>query len=288
MRAALQDGRAAARSVARRRGAGGGAGRGRRWSTTRPVDPAAAADGGAAYTIQVDTPDAAAVGAGRGGAARGAGRALGDDDQPGARRRLADARRCSTAIPARCAIALGGARLAGARMRRGGAAHRAAAPAAAAARGQRRARRDAGDAAASAAGDEPDGAAAGLAGGRGRARLHRRRRRNADAVRHLGHWSLWPVTATLLTGPRKSGRSLLGRIFAAKSRRHADRRCRAARRGGDLPRLEPRAGEPPAAADRRRRARRRPGRSRCPICARGSPRRRASRSARPTMRSPPR
>lgn len=41
---------------------------------------------------------------------------------------------------------------------------------------------------------------------------------NADAVRHLGHWSLWPVAATLLTGPRKSGRSLIGRIFAAKSR----------------------------------------------------------------------
>lgn len=40
---------------------------------------------------------------------------------------------------------------------------------------------------------------------------------NADAVRHLGHWSLWPVMATILTGPRKSGRSFLGRIFAARS-----------------------------------------------------------------------
>ncbi len=40
---------------------------------------------------------------------------------------------------------------------------------------------------------------------------------NAAAVRHLAHWSLWPVAATLLTGPRKSGRSLLGRIFAAQS-----------------------------------------------------------------------
>lgn len=40
---------------------------------------------------------------------------------------------------------------------------------------------------------------------------------NADAVRHLGHWSLWPVMATVLTGPRKSGRSFLGRIFAARS-----------------------------------------------------------------------
>lgn len=40
---------------------------------------------------------------------------------------------------------------------------------------------------------------------------------NRIAVRHLEHWSLWPVMATILTGPRKSGRSLLGRIFAAKS-----------------------------------------------------------------------
>lgn len=40
---------------------------------------------------------------------------------------------------------------------------------------------------------------------------------NRIAVKHLEHWSLWPVMATVLTGPRKSGRSLLGRIFAAKS-----------------------------------------------------------------------
>ena len=40
---------------------------------------------------------------------------------------------------------------------------------------------------------------------------------NAEAVRHFGHWSLWPVMATVLTGPRKSGRSFLGRIFAARS-----------------------------------------------------------------------
>jgi hypothetical protein len=39
---------------------------------------------------------------------------------------------------------------------------------------------------------------------------------NKLAVKHLEHWSLWPVMATVLTGPRKSGRSLLGRIFAAK------------------------------------------------------------------------
>lgn len=41
---------------------------------------------------------------------------------------------------------------------------------------------------------------------------------NHQAVRHLEHRALWPVMATLLTGPRKSGRSLLGRIFVA----HAD------------------------------------------------------------------
>lgn len=40
---------------------------------------------------------------------------------------------------------------------------------------------------------------------------------NIVAVRHLEHRSLWPVMATLLTGPRKSGRSLLGRIFVAKA-----------------------------------------------------------------------
>ncbi len=40
---------------------------------------------------------------------------------------------------------------------------------------------------------------------------------NARAVRHLEHWGTWPVMATILTGPRKSGRSLLGRLFVARS-----------------------------------------------------------------------
>lgn len=40
---------------------------------------------------------------------------------------------------------------------------------------------------------------------------------NAVAVKHLEHVSTWPVWATLLVGPRKSGRSLLGRIFALKT-----------------------------------------------------------------------
>lgn len=40
---------------------------------------------------------------------------------------------------------------------------------------------------------------------------------NEAAVRHLDRWGSWPVRASLLTGPRKSGKSLLGRIFAARS-----------------------------------------------------------------------
>jgi chromosomal replication initiation ATPase DnaA len=40
---------------------------------------------------------------------------------------------------------------------------------------------------------------------------------NARAMKHLDHWSTWPVMATILTGPRKSGRSLLGRLFARNS-----------------------------------------------------------------------
>lgn len=40
---------------------------------------------------------------------------------------------------------------------------------------------------------------------------------NARAAHTLEHWATWPVMAAVLTGPRKSGRSLLARIFAAKS-----------------------------------------------------------------------
>ncbi len=40
---------------------------------------------------------------------------------------------------------------------------------------------------------------------------------NAAVARHLEHWALWPVPATILTGPRKSGRSLVGRLFARKT-----------------------------------------------------------------------
>jgi hypothetical protein len=40
---------------------------------------------------------------------------------------------------------------------------------------------------------------------------------NRAAFDHLKRWSVWPVMATLITGPRKSGRSLLGRIFVRKT-----------------------------------------------------------------------
>ncbi|WP_019833344.1 HdaA/DnaA family protein [Sphingomonas sp. PR090111-T3T-6A] len=40
---------------------------------------------------------------------------------------------------------------------------------------------------------------------------------NAAVARHLEHWALWPVPVTILTGPRKSGRSLVGRLFARKT-----------------------------------------------------------------------
>ncbi len=40
---------------------------------------------------------------------------------------------------------------------------------------------------------------------------------NEAAVHHLDHWLTWPVKAALLVGPRKSGRTLLARSFAARS-----------------------------------------------------------------------
>lgn len=40
---------------------------------------------------------------------------------------------------------------------------------------------------------------------------------NDKAVQQLERWATWPVMAGLLVGPRKSGRSLLARIFAAKT-----------------------------------------------------------------------
>ncbi len=39
---------------------------------------------------------------------------------------------------------------------------------------------------------------------------------NRVAFDHFRNWSMWPVKATLLTGPRRSGRSLLARTFAER------------------------------------------------------------------------
>ncbi len=39
---------------------------------------------------------------------------------------------------------------------------------------------------------------------------------NRDAFEHFRHWSMWPVKATILAGPRRSGRSLLARGFVAR------------------------------------------------------------------------
>lgn len=40
---------------------------------------------------------------------------------------------------------------------------------------------------------------------------------NARVVHHLEHWGAWPVMAALLVGPRKSGRSLLARLFTRRA-----------------------------------------------------------------------
>jgi hypothetical protein len=39
---------------------------------------------------------------------------------------------------------------------------------------------------------------------------------NREAFDHFRKWSMWPVKATLLTGPRRSGRSLLARSFVER------------------------------------------------------------------------
>jgi chromosomal replication initiation ATPase DnaA len=39
---------------------------------------------------------------------------------------------------------------------------------------------------------------------------------NRDAYEHFRKWSMWPVKATILTGPRRSGRTLLGRSFVER------------------------------------------------------------------------
>lgn len=39
---------------------------------------------------------------------------------------------------------------------------------------------------------------------------------NREAFEHFRHWSMWPVKATMLAGPRRSGRSLLARGFVER------------------------------------------------------------------------
>lgn len=39
---------------------------------------------------------------------------------------------------------------------------------------------------------------------------------NREAFEHFRRWTVWPVRATILTGPRRSGRSLLARTFAER------------------------------------------------------------------------
>lgn len=39
---------------------------------------------------------------------------------------------------------------------------------------------------------------------------------NRDAFDHFHRWTMWPVKASILTGPRRSGRTLLGRTFVQR------------------------------------------------------------------------
>jgi hypothetical protein len=39
---------------------------------------------------------------------------------------------------------------------------------------------------------------------------------NRDAFDHFRKWTMWPVKATILTGPRRSGRTLLARSFVER------------------------------------------------------------------------
>ena len=39
---------------------------------------------------------------------------------------------------------------------------------------------------------------------------------NRSAFDHFRNWSMWPVKSTVLTGPRRSGRTLLARTFAER------------------------------------------------------------------------
>ena len=43
---------------------------------------------------------------------------------------------------------------------------------------------------------------------------------NREAFDHFRKWTMWPVKATILTGPRRSGRTLLARAFATRVHGH--------------------------------------------------------------------
>jgi hypothetical protein len=40
---------------------------------------------------------------------------------------------------------------------------------------------------------------------------------NHEAFEHFRRWTMWPVRATILTGPRRSGRTLLARNFVSRA-----------------------------------------------------------------------
>ena len=75
---------------------------------------------------------------------------------------------------------------------------------------------------------------------------------NREAFEHFRKFSLWPVKATILTGPARSGRTLLARSFVERVGGRLSTRP-TARRGRAVPRLEPGAGHRPAIGDDRRR-----------------------------------
>ena len=75
---------------------------------------------------------------------------------------------------------------------------------------------------------------------------------NREAFDHFRNWSMWPVKATILTGPRRSGRTLLARSFVERVGGRLFDEAEQPRRGGAVPRLEPGAGYRPSAGHDRR------------------------------------
>ena len=133
------------------------------------------------------------------------------------------------------------------------------------------------------AGSGPDRASARLAAKRRRCPIHRLRRQSRG-VRPFPQ--VQPVAGQ---GDDPHRAAALGTDAACAELRRAGRRAavrrgRPARRGGAVPRLEPGAGQRPAAGHGRRRARRRPGRRGCPTSRPGLRSRRSRGSTIPTTR----